>query len=159
LSRLDLNFEGVADEQTKLALVAKNQLNEAEAIVIKEALAGLAASKREMNTFIESDYDMTHMSKMSDSLASIRGGVQVLNLDRAASILLSFEKFIQAVIKTGIEDEQTQHLAETMADVLIALEYYLSEIELYGVAPPSALDVAEQSLSAQKLVSDQLVSA
>ncbi len=60
------------------------------------------------------------------------------------------------MVKNGIEDEQTQHLAETMADVLIALEYYLSEIELYGVAPASALDVAEQSLAAQKLVSDQL---
>jgi len=156
LSRLDLNFEGVADEETKLAMVAKNQLNEAEAIVIKEALAGLAESKKEMSNFIKSDYELTHMRKMSDNLASIRGGFQVLNLDRAASILLNFEKFIQAVVKNGIEDEQTQHLAETMADVLIALEYYLSEIELYGVAPASALDVAEQSLAAQKLVSDQL---
>jgi hypothetical protein len=35
-----------------------------------------------------------------------------------------------------------------MADVMIALEYYLSEIELHGVAPANALDVAEQSLSA-----------
>ncbi len=43
--------------------------------------------EEEMSNFIKSDYELTHMRKMSDNLASIRGGFQVLNLDRAASIL------------------------------------------------------------------------
>ena len=34
-----------------------------------------------------------------------------------------------------------------MADALIALEYFLSEIELHSVAPPNVLQVAEQSLA------------
>ena len=38
-------------------------------------------------------------------------------------------------------------ILETMADALIALEYYLSEIELHGAVHPSVLQVAEQSLA------------
>lgn len=148
LNRLDLKFDGAADEQTKLALMAKSQLDEAEAIVIREAQAGLAASKIDMDAFVESNYDLDHVQSMKDSLVAVRGGVQLLKLDRAAAILLDFEEFVSSVADDGVEEETIQSVLETMADVVIALEYYLSEIELHGVAPPNALDVAEQSLSA-----------
>jgi len=148
LNRLDLKFDGAADEQTKLALMAKSQLDEAEAIVIREALAGLTASKKDMDAFVESNYDLDYVQSIKDKLVAVRGGVQLLKLDRAAAILLGFEEFIQSVVEDGIEEEAIDSVLETMADVMIALEYYLSEIELHGVAPPNALDVAEQSLSA-----------
>ena len=148
LNRLDLKFDGAADEQTKLALMAKSQLDEAEAIVIREAQAGLAASKKDMDAFVESNYDLDHVQSMKDSLVAVRGGVQLLKLDRAAAILIDFEEFVSSVADDGVEEETIQSVLETMADVVIALEYYLSEIELHGVAPPNALDVAEQSLSA-----------
>jgi len=148
LNRLDLKFDGAADEQTKLALMAKSQLDEAEAIVIREAQAGLAVSKKDMDAFVESNYDLDHVQSMKDSLVAVRGGVQLLKLDRAAAILIDFEEFVSSVADDGVEEETIQSVLETMADVVIALEYYLSEIELHGVAPPNALDVAEQSLSA-----------
>lgn len=148
LNRLDLKFDGAADEQTKLALMAKSQLDEAEAIVIREAQVGLATSKKDMDAFVESNYDLDHVQSMKDSLVAVRGGVQLLKLDRAAAILIDFEEFVSSVADDGVEEETIQSVLETMADVVIALEYYLSEIELHGVAPPNALDVAEQSLSA-----------
>jgi hypothetical protein len=148
LNRLDLKFDGAADEQTKLALMAKSQLDEAEAIVIREAQAGLTASKKDMDAFVESSYDLNHVQSIKDKLVAVRGGLQLLKLDRAAAILLDFEEFVQSLTEDGVEDETILNVLETMADVMIALEYYLSEIELHGVAPPNALDVAEQSLSA-----------
>jgi len=148
LNRLDLNFDGAADEQTQRALMAKSQLDEAEAVVIREALAALVASKREMHAFVESDYDMGHIESIKDNLIAVRGGVQLLKLDQAAAVLLGFEEFIHSVVEEGVEEEKIEGVLETMADVMIALEYYLSEIELYGVAPPNVLDIAEQSLSA-----------
>jgi hypothetical protein len=114
---------------------------------MREALVGLAASKEDMDSFVESNYDLDCVQNIKDKLVSVRGGVQLLKLDRAAAILLKFEEFVQSVVEDGVEPESIQSVLETMADVMIALEYYLSEIELHGVAPPNALAVAEQSLS------------
>ena len=149
LSRLGLNFDAGDDEQTRLALMAKSQLDEAEAVVIREALARLAASKKDIDSFVESGYDMVHLESVVATLVSVRGGVQVVKLYRAAAVLLSFERFVRSVIDRGVEKGNVQNILETMADALISLEYYLSETELHGVAPPNILDIAEQSLSAK----------
>ena len=52
----------------------------------------------------------------------------------------------QHIIDNGVEKTKAESVLETLADALIALEYYLSEIELHDVAPPNVLGVAEQSL-------------
>jgi hypothetical protein len=149
LSRMDLDLDAADDEQTKEAVIAKSQLNEAEAIVIREAQAALASSKDDIDSFVKSSYDTLHLQSVVDTLVSVRGGVEVLKLDRAVDVLLSCEEFVQGLVENGVQGEDIDSVLETMADVLIALEYYLSEIELHGVAPPNILDVAEQSLSAR----------
>ena len=149
LSRGDLNFTADS-EQTKRALMAKNQLDEAEIIVIREAQAGIAESKDQIAAFIEYNYDVVHIQKVIETLVTVRGGVQILQLNRAADVLVSCEQFFQSVVDKGIDENEIQTVLETMADALIALEYYLSEIELHGVAPPNVLDIAEQSLSANR---------
>lgn len=149
LSRLDLNFNADEDdENTKRQLMAKSQLDEAETIVIKEAQAGIAQAKKDINSFIESNFDTLHIANVAENLVAVRGGVAVLKLDEAAAVLASCIKFIQATINEGVDESKAQSVLETMADALIALEYYLSEIELHGEAPANVLTVAEQSLAA-----------
>lgn len=149
LSRLDLNFQAEADNETvKRQLMAKSQLNEAEAIVIKEAQAGIAQAKKDINSFIESNFEVQHISNVVENLTSIKGGLAILNRKKAEAVVASCIKFIEATIDKGVESSKAQNILETMADALIALEYYLSEVELHGDAHPSVLAVAEQSLAA-----------
>lgn len=149
LSRMDLTFQtGADDDGTKRSLMAKSQLNEAEAIVIKEAQVGIAQAKKDINSFIESNYEVQHISSVVENLTTINGGLAILNMTKAQAVVVSCIKFIEATIQQGVDGSKAQSILETMADALIALEYYLSEIEIHGEAHPSVLAVAEQSLAA-----------
>lgn len=149
LNRFDLNFTAQhEDEGSKRALMSQSQLNEAESIVIQEAQAGIAQAKKEINSFVESNYDKTHIESVLESLNSVRGGVAILGYKRAATVLTKCVEFINASIQEQIDEKRAEEILETMADALISLEYYLSEIELHGEAPDNALQIAEQSLAA-----------
>lgn len=149
LNRFDLNFTAQhEDEDSKRALMTKSQLNEAESIVIQEAQAGIAQAKKDINSFVESHYDKTHIDSVLESLTSVRGGVAMLGYKRAAAVLAKCVEFINASMQEQIDEQQANEILETMADALISLEYYLSEIELHGEAPDNALLIAEQSLAA-----------
>lgn len=149
LNRFDLNFEAQQDnEDAKRALMAKSQLNEAERIVIQEAQAGIAQAKKDINSFVESHYDKSHFENVLEVLTGVRGAATVLGYSRAAAVLSSCVNFIKASLQDAMTEENANSILETMADALIALEYYLSEIELHGEAPDNVLQVAEQSLAA-----------
>jgi len=148
LSRFDLNFMSNGSAVDKVKLMAKTQLDEAQAIVIKEAQVGIADAKKDINTFIESNFDVQHMANVVQNLISIKGGLSILGMKKAQAVISSCIKFIDATLQQGIKPEESQNVLETMADALISLEYYLSEVELHGDAPVSVLAVAEQSLAA-----------
>lgn len=149
LNRFDLNFQAQhEDEDSKRALMTQSQFSEAESIVIQEAQAGIAQAKKDINSFVESHYDKSHIDSVLESLISVRGGVAILGYKRAAAVLAKCVQFIEARMQEPIDEKQADEILETMADALISLEYYLSEIELHGVAPDNALLIAEQSLAA-----------
>lgn len=149
LSRLDLDFtQKDESEEDKFTLVAKSQLGEAQEIVIQEAQNGIAVAKKDISSFVESNFDMLHIKNIAETLVSVRGGVAILNLNRATEVLNSCIRFIQNTLEQGVEAQRAQDILETMADALIALEYYLSEIELHGEPPANVLEVAESSLAA-----------
>lgn len=148
LSRLDLDFSTNTHAIDKVKLMAKSQLNEAQAIVIKEAQVGIAEAKKDINSFIESNFDVQHMNAVVQNLISIKGGLIILSMKKAEAVITSCIKFIEATIQQGVNADDSQNILETMADALIALEYYLSEIEIHGEASVTILAVAEQSLAA-----------
>ncbi|CAA0121727.1 Uncharacterised protein [BD1-7 clade bacterium] len=147
LSRLDLNFEDTQqDDEARKALMAQSQLDEAQKIVVSEAQAGIGEAKKDITSFIESDFNTEYVQSVLDTLVSVRGAMDLLGLKRASSILTECAEFVAAQKDADFASESGQEILEVIADALIALEYYLSEIELYGEAPVNVLDVAEQSL-------------
>lgn len=148
LSRLDLSDAAIAEasEIAKQQIIAKSHLAEAELLVVKEAQAGISLAKRAISSFIESNYDAVHISNVAKTLNTVRGGLTVLNVDRAAAILLSCSSFLDNAMAHGFSEERIQELLETLADALISLEYYLGEVELHGFADEKVLEVAEESL-------------
>lgn len=148
LSRLDLNFAEVeADEQSKRQIMANSQLGEAQNLVLQEAQSGIAIAKKDINSFIESDYDLAHIQRISGELASVKGALQMLNLQEAGQVLASCIRFIDDNIQQGADQVKSESVLQTMADALISLEYYLSEYQLHGAAPEIVLQVAKDSLA------------
>ena len=150
LGSLDLNEEAIlqASEITKKELIAKSHLQEAELLVVKEAQAGIAMAKRAISSFVESNYDNVHISNVTVTLNSVRGGLSVLNYNRAAAVLSSCILFLNNTLKEGVSESNISELLETLADALISLEYYLSEVETHKEANEKVLEVAEESLTA-----------
>ncbi|WP_444916100.1 hypothetical protein [Microbulbifer sp. TRSA007] len=140
---IDLDEYGHAD-----IAFEHSQLAEAEVAVLKEAEAGLALIKRALAAYAESDFDHGHIRNVSTTLNSVRGGLIVLNLSRAAAVVEGLLNFVETVIDrhdAGPEVEQSLHI---FADAIISLEYYLGEVKLHRQADIQSLSLAIESLTA-----------
>lgn len=150
LSSANLSDEKVAqiNALSRDAAMANNQIAEAEKIVIDEAEAGLALVKRALSAFAESNYDKGHIRNIVGTLDSVRGGMFLLGLPRAAKVLAGCMRFVEEDLLANDQHPAVQHLLETFADAVISLEYYLDAIKLDKNADTSVLQIAEESLQA-----------
>ena len=128
--------------------MAHSQIAEAERLVIEEAESGLAMVKRALSSFIESNYDKAHIHNIVGTLDSVRGGMFVLGLSRAAKVLAKCIEFIEVSLLRNEQMAAVQHMLETFADAIISLEYYLDSIKIDKNADTSVLEIAEESLEA-----------
>jgi tRNA-binding EMAP/Myf-like protein len=150
LNNANLSDEKVAqiNALSRDAAMANNQIAEAEKIVIDEAEAGLSMVKRALTAFAESNYDKGHIRNISGILDSVRGGMFLLGLSRAANVLAGCMRFVDEDLLAADQHPAVQHLLETFADAVISLEYYLDAIKLDKNADTSVLQIAEESLQA-----------
>lgn len=142
-SSIDVDEHGHAD----LAL-ERSQLAEAELAVLKEAEAGLSLIKRALASYAESDFDHGHIRNVSTTLNSVRGGLVVLNLGRAAAIVERLVAFVESVMGQRETAPAVEQTLDTFADAIISLEYYLGEVKMNRKADMQSLDLAMESLSA-----------
>ncbi|WGL17361.1 hypothetical protein PVT68_03455 [Microbulbifer bruguierae] len=142
-SSIELDETGQAD----IAL-ERSQLAEAELAVLKEAEAGLALIKRALGSYAESGFDHGHIRNVSTTLNSVRGGLVVLSLGRAAAVVERLVDFVDAVIDQKSVAPATEQSLEIFADAIISLEYYLGEVKLHRKADMQSLDLAVESLEA-----------
>lgn len=142
------DLEQVSDAMRK-QIVADSQLAEASRIVIDELQAGIALCKRAITSYVESNFDPIHIANVAVTLNSVRGGAQILNHQRAAQILKSCSAFVDAHSRDKQQSSPQRHqLLETLADALISLEYYFTELSARRVPDEKILTVAEESLAA-----------
>jgi hypothetical protein len=137
-----------ADEDMRKKIISESHLAAAQRVVLEEAEAGIALSKRAISSYVESNYDSGHIANIAVTLNTVRGGLKVLNYNRAAAILLSCSAFIDGHIHDKNAGTQRHQLLETLADALISMEYYLAEVASGNKANEKILDVAEESLAA-----------
>ena len=150
LTRTSLSDEKLAqiNAQSRDAVMSNNQIAEAEKIVLEEAEAGLVLVKRALTSFAESNYDKGHVRNITGTLDAVRGGMFVLGLPRAAKVLAGCMRFVEEDLLQQELHPAIQHMLETFADAIIALEYYLDSVKLDKNADTSVLQVAEESLQA-----------
>ncbi|MDO3385687.1 pilus assembly protein [Gilvimarinus sp. SDUM040013] len=150
LSKMSLSEEKLAalNALSREEALSSSQIMEAEALVIEEAEAGLALIKRGLSSYAESNYDIGHIKNVASTLTSVRGGMLVLNLPRAAAVVAASERFVNEALLGSEPLAAVQHLLETFADAIISLEYYLDALKSDKNADTNVLLVAEESLQA-----------
>lgn len=142
------DLEQVTDAMRK-QIIADSQLAEAARIVIDELQAGITLCKRAITSYVESNFDVIHIANVAVTLTAVRGGAHILNHARAANILKSCVAFVEASTRDKqYSGPQRHQLLETLADALISLEYYFSEIAANRTPDEKILGVAEESLAA-----------
>ncbi|MGH1374612.1 MAG: pilus assembly protein [Cellvibrionaceae bacterium] len=150
LENLNLSDEKLsqANSLARKEVIASSQLAEAENVVFVEAEAGLALVKRALNSFAESNYDHGHIRNVGATLTTVRGGMIMLNLDRASRVIAACVEFIDQTLLVNDQPVAIQQLLETFADAIIGLEYYLDAIKNDRSSDDSVLAIAEESLQA-----------
>lgn len=133
---------------SRAQIIATNQLAEAEAVVFQEAEAGLSMIKRALSSFSESGFDRGHIKNVSTTLATIRGGMCVIGLKRAADITTCCQNFVSESLLANEHPEMLQQMLETFADAVIGLEYYLDAAKSDKDTDDNVLQIAEESLAA-----------
>lgn len=150
LGKINLSDEKLAqiNALSRDDVMTNSQIAEAEHLVIEEAESGLAMVKRALSAFMESNYDKGHIKNILATLDTVRGGMFVLGLPRAAKVVAACLEFIDESLLQGEQQAAIQHMLETFADAIISLEYYLDSIKLDKNADTSVLQIAEESLEA-----------
>lgn len=129
-------------------IIATSQIAEAEFLVFQEAEAGLSLIKRALSSYSESGFDRGHIKNVSTTLATIRGGMGVIGLKRAASVTAACQSFVTDSLQSNDHPEMLQQMLETFADAVIGLEYYLDAAKSDKDTDDNVLQIAEESLAA-----------
>ena len=150
IDKLNLSDEKLTEinNLSRREIMASTQLAEAQIVVFEEAEAGLALVKRALSSFSETDYDRAHINNVASTLTAVRGGMSVLNLQRAANVISSSVDFIEQCLLQNNQPVALQQLLETFADAVISIEYYLDAAKFDVSTDESVLEIAEESLSA-----------
>jgi len=124
------------------------QLAAAFQSVVIEARAGIEHSKEAVIEFIAHQWDHDRLKMVPTILSEVRGGLMILPLERAASILASCEWYICDHLLSGRRVPEWQML-DTLADALTSVDYYLERIvEDSPTESDMILDVAVESVAA-----------
>lgn len=129
-------------------MIVTSHLADAQIVVLEEAEAGLTMVKRALSSFSESSYDRVHIKNVTKTMNSVRGGMIVLELPRAAEVVASCNQFIEGSLLSNNQPAALEHMLETFADAIICLEYYLDCLKVDKNISSDTLIIAEESLAA-----------
>lgn len=129
------------------SISSDNQVSEATAIVIEESKSAIGMVKRAIASYIDSGFDKTHIANVPSSLVSVCGAFQMLKMARLAAVTRAAIQFVKsAIVAEGEARQRDVQALETLADAMISIEYYLSELESRHLPDDKILCIAEDSL-------------
>lgn len=148
LNLTDERAGGLSELDQRQSVTSKSQFAQAQQVVLTEMEAGLTLIKRALNSFAESNYDRAHIKNVATTLTNIRGGMAMMEFQRAARVAAQSAHFIDETLLTNDQPAVLNQLLETFADAIISLEYYVEAIQSGYSADEKVLEVAEESLAA-----------
>lgn len=134
-----------ASETEEESFIPKDQLANAHDAVIREARNEIEQIKLAIVEFIGSQWDLTHIEKVPDQLRTIQGGLKIIPLEKASTMMGACADFIQHTLIDQGKTPDWQQL-DTLADAVTSIEYYLERMTEGGDNNELILQVAEDSL-------------
>ncbi len=131
-------------EESRLPTTDVAQIHQ---LVIKEARNGLEQAKDAIIEFIASQWNHEHLARVPELLTQVRGGLAMIPLERAATLLETCNRYIQEQLlaRKAVPDWQS---LDTLADAITSVEYYLERLsEDHASQSDLILDVAKDSLA------------
>lgn len=150
IDRRQLNYSDLTEltDSKRDSISADNQLAEARAIVIAQAKDIINLVKRSISAYADSGYDNTHIANLPDLLHSARGAFKLMNMTKITDVMRAAAVFMERFVqRSNIEISADNRALETLADTMISIEYYLSELARHQVADERILRLAEDSLA------------
>jgi len=135
-------------------------LSQAQESVLRESRSGLEQVKDAIVEYIASQWDIKHLQSAPKNLREIRGGLEMIPLNRPARILGACARYIEEQLLASDRTPDWARL-DTLADAITSVEYYLERFNreeaeendlLLGVAEDS---VAQLGYAVAKSRPDQ----
>jgi chemosensory pili system protein ChpA (sensor histidine kinase/response regulator) len=114
--------------------------------VLRECRAGLEEAKDGIIEFIASHWDHQHLKTVPDRLNAVRGGLEVVQLDRPADILRQCVRFIEEQLMAE-QSKPDWRSMDTLADAITSVEYYLERLSDDPETRDDILGLARASVS------------
>ena len=145
---------GIADELATVKLGLESLANTgrsnvdpqlaAQTALLHEMEADLSAIKRSVSDLIAGELPVAELKASAALLENIAGTCDLLALSRVKELLIALaDKLVGFAQQEQLPNNKSM---EAVADVLIGIEYYLSEFAISDAGQKSALDMAESSL-------------
>ncbi len=124
------------------------EIDTAKAAVISECISGLEKVKEAITEYMSSQWDVSHLSDISELMTNIRGGLNMIPLRRSAEVVRSCGLFIEEKLVQGGQQPDASVLL-SLPDAIVSVEYYLERLtQNIDDDAESFLDIAEESVEA-----------
>lgn len=140
------SYDSIPHVSAPVVNVSINQIDEARLLVVGEARIGLSMTKKAVSTFLESELKPEHIENVPTTLHSVAGALQMLELDRAAKVLLGCKRFMENYLAASVVQNASVNQFDIMADALASVDYYLEGMEVHQPIGDGVLTVAEDSI-------------
>ena len=131
LSALKSNSKGASNNEEESESdefqVPAEHFQSAHNALIYESRNGLEQAKNSIVNFIASQWDHTEIEDVPELLDSIRGGLQIIPLPQAASLLGACSTYIRESLLENKAIPDWQQL-DRLADAITSIEYYMERL-------------------------------
>ena len=153
LLKVEANLSSAGREESESAeagsdefSVPAEQFESAHNAVIVESKNGLEQAKNSIVGFIASQWDHREIEDVPELLDSIRGGLQIIPLNRAAELLDACSRYIRENLLEQKSVPDWEQL-DRLADAITSIEYYMERLTAGASGNEKILDMAEESLA------------
>ncbi|MCK0536820.1 Hpt domain-containing protein [Alcanivorax quisquiliarum] len=128
---VEATLAGVSDDRrarTGQLHQVPDHVGKAREAVVRECRAGLEEAKDGIVEFIASQWDQSHLAAVPSRLDAVRGGLQLIQLDRPALVLRQCVAYVSEQLIGAEAAQPDWRSMDTLADAITSVEYYLERL-------------------------------
>ncbi len=138
--------ETVSAKDEDKPLIYPGQIEQANDALLREIRNGLEQAKNCIVNFSASNWDKAEIEDAPGILATVKGGLQIISLEKAAGLVDSCNRFVSKALLASEQPPNMTQL-ETLADAVTSIEYYLERLAAGSRDNNMILQVAVDSVN------------